>query len=112
MRLSPENAYVLWNRAGSAELTAIGLGEGPASPALVLPAIDWNGPPLERLDATATGDPVVVPIKILVDEDERAGSRRLGKATSRPDCRRVGNPGARLRGQTASGRLRNLGVGR
>jgi hypothetical protein len=70
--LSPDTAYVLFDREGSVALTAIGLHEGPASPPFLLPAIDWNAAPHERMDDPRTPGPVVVPIKIMVDEDERA----------------------------------------
>ena len=70
--LSPDTAYVLFNRQGNVALTSIGLHEGLASPPLALPAVDWNAAPNEEMDASMALAPIVVPVKILVDEDERA----------------------------------------
>jgi hypothetical protein len=75
--LSPNSAYVLVERASGLALRAIGLAEGLSAPPLVLPTLAWNAEPpaadtSETKASAGPQAPVVVPVKILVDDDERA----------------------------------------
>ena len=70
--LSPDQAYVLFDRAGNVELTTIGLGERTGAPPLVLPPASGVAAAAQRLDSQTADGMVVVRVRIMVDEDERA----------------------------------------